>query len=73
MTCSMESTLQSPATIAARPVSKSVRIAFCSVTVLLCLWMALTAYAQFKVPDLADAYRVLGFPSASFRVGRHTT
>jgi hypothetical protein len=64
----MESTLNIPPLIAARPNSKSVTIAYWSVTGLFCLWIAATAYAQLTVPQVAEAYRQLGFPSASFRV-----
>jgi hypothetical protein len=53
---------------AAKPRSNGAAIAFWIVTGLLCLWMALTAYAQLTVPDVADAYKVLGFPSAAFRI-----
>jgi hypothetical protein len=63
----MASTLQT-AIPAARPRSRGAAIAFWSVTGLLCLWMAFTAYAQLMVPAVADAYKELGFPSAAFRM-----
>jgi hypothetical protein len=68
MTNSIESTLQNPALAAARLNSKSVTITWWCVTGLFCLWMALTAYAQLTLPQVAEAFRQLGFPSASFRV-----
>ncbi|HUB52308.1 MAG TPA: DoxX family protein [Terracidiphilus sp.] len=64
----MESTLNNPTLMAVRPKAKSVAIAYWSVIGLLCLWIAATAYAQLTVPQVADAYRQLGFPSASFRI-----
>jgi hypothetical protein len=67
-TNTMESTLNNPTLIAARPKAKSGAVAYWSVTGLLCLWMAATAWAQLTVPQVAEAYRQLGFPSASFRV-----
>jgi hypothetical protein len=63
----MASTVQTSAP-AARPRSKGAAIAFWIVTGLLCLWMAFTAYAQFGVPAVAEAFKQIGFPSAAFRV-----
>ena len=61
----MESTfdranLQNPAL--GRSVPKGVTVAFWAVTGLFCLWMSFTAYAQLKVPAVADAFKELGFP-----------
>ena len=61
----MESTLdrpnlQSPALAAGK--STGITIAFWAVTGLFCLWMAFTAYAQLKVPAVAEAFKQLGFP-----------
>ncbi len=42
-------------------------IAFWLVTALFCLQMAFTAYAQLRLPQVADAFAHLGFPSY-FRV-----
>lgn len=67
MTNSMQSTLEKPALIAARGKSKSVTIAYWIVTGLLCAWMILTAYTQLTLPEVAAAFRQLGFASASFR------
>ena len=64
----MEATLNIPTLIAARPKSQSVTIAYWSVTGLFCLWIAITTYAQLTVPQVAEANRQLGFPSACFRV-----
>jgi DoxX-like family len=46
---------------------KAVNISFWIVTGLFCLWMAFTAFAQLKLPEVAEAFRVLGFPGY-FRV-----
>lgn len=47
--------------------SKGLVVGFWVVTVLFCLQMAFTAYAELKLPQVADAFRHLGFP-AYFRV-----
>ena len=46
---------------------KAARISYWIVTGLFCLWMAFTAFAQLKIPQVAEAFRELGFP-AYFRV-----
>ncbi|WP_058188218.1 DoxX family protein [Terracidiphilus gabretensis] len=42
--------------------SKPPKISFWIVTGLFCLWMAFTAFAQLKLPQVAEAFRQLGFP-----------
>lgn len=61
----MESTLLKPTDVAAPPKAKT--IAFWIVTVLFCLQMGFTAYAQLRLPQVADMFSHLGFP-AYFRV-----
>ncbi len=68
MTNAMGSTLQNPILIASRPNPKFITVAWWSVTGLFCLWMAFTAWAQLTLPEVAEAFRQLGFHSASFRV-----
>jgi hypothetical protein len=63
----MESTLQKPALAAAKATPKAKTIVYWIVTALLCLQMSFTAYAQLRVPQLAEAFTQLGFP-AYFRV-----
>ena len=47
--------------------SKRMVIGFWIVTALLCLQMAFTAYAQLRIPQVAEAFSHLGFPGY-FRV-----
>jgi hypothetical protein len=47
--------------------SKRLGIGFWIVTVLFCLQIGFTAYAQLRLPQVADAFTHLGFP-AYFRV-----
>ena len=63
----MESTLQKPALVAARTTPKATTIAYWIVTTLFCLQMSFTAYAQLRLPQVAEAFTHLGFP-AYFRV-----
>jgi DoxX-like family len=63
----MESTLQNPALAATRTTPKATAIAYWLVTVLFCLQMSFTAYAQLRLPQVAQAFAHLGFP-AYFRV-----
>ncbi|MBZ4336058.1 DoxX family protein [Corallococcus sp. AS-1-12] len=63
----MESTLPKPALVAARPSPKAVAVVFWIATVLFCLQMGFTAYAQLSLKDAADGFVHLGFPSY-FRV-----
>ena len=63
----MESTLQNPALVAARITPKARTIAYWIVTALFCLQMGFTAYAQLRLPQVAEEFTRLGFP-AYFRV-----
>src|SRR6476660_5190748 len=63
----MESTLQKPALVAAKTTHKAETIAYWIVTALFCLQMSFTAYAQLRLPQVAEAFTHLGFP-AYFRV-----
>src|SRR6185436_17859754 len=67
----MESTLLNPTFVAARTTPKTTpkttTIVFWIVTALLCLQMGFTAYAQLRLPQVAEAFTRLGFP-AYFRV-----
>ena len=63
----METTLQKPALVAARTTAKAMTIAYWIVTALFCLQMTFTAYAQLRLPQVAQAFAHLGFP-AYFRV-----
>lgn len=59
----MESTPQKPAFVeAAHPIPRALRIAYWIVTVLFCLQIAFTAYAQLTLPQVAEAFTHLGFP-----------
>src|ERR1041385_4837879 len=62
----MESTLRNPA-LDARATSKVTMIFYWIVTALFCLQMTFTAYAQLRLPQVAQAFAHLGFPSY-FRV-----
>jgi hypothetical protein len=63
----MESTLQAPALVAARTSPKATTVLYWSVTALFCLQMIFTAYAQLRLPQVAEAFTHLGFPGY-FRV-----
>jgi hypothetical protein len=63
----MESTLQKPALGAARNGSKAMTIVYWTVTALFCLQMSFTAYAELRLPQVAEAFTHLGFPGY-FRV-----
>jgi hypothetical protein len=63
----MESTLQQPALIAAKTTPNAATIVYWIFTALFCLQMSFTAYAQLRVPQVAEAFTHLGFP-AYFRV-----
>jgi hypothetical protein len=63
----MESTLQNQALVAARTSPKGKAIVYWLVTALFCLQMSFTAYAQLRLPEVAEAFTRLGFP-AYFRV-----
>ena len=49
------------------PRSKGVVVAFWSVTAIFCLQIGFTAYAQLRLPQVAEAFTHLGFPDY-FRV-----
>src|SRR4051812_35847522 len=57
----MESALQKPAIVAAKT------IVYWIVTALFCLQISFTAYAQLRLPQVAEMFTRLGFP-AYFRV-----
>lgn len=59
----MESTLQKPAFVT----TKAETIAYWIATALFCLQMSFTAYAQLRLPQVAQEFARLGFP-AYFRV-----
>jgi hypothetical protein len=68
----MESTLQNPAHVTAQstlriPRSKGAVIGFWIASGLFCLQMGFTAYAQLRLPQVAEAFTHLGFPGY-FRV-----
>jgi surface polysaccharide O-acyltransferase-like enzyme len=63
----MESTLQNPALGAAKTTAKATNIIYWVVTALFCLQMSFTAYAQLRLPQVAEEFTHLGFP-AYFRV-----
>jgi len=63
----MESTLQNPAVAAAKATSKATIVIYWIVTALFCLQMSFTAYAQLRLPQVAEAFTHLGFPGY-FRV-----
>jgi hypothetical protein len=63
----MESTLQPSPLNAARISPKAATIAYWIITGLFCLQMTFTAYAELSLPQVAEAFRHLGFP-AYFRI-----
>jgi hypothetical protein len=63
----MESTMQKPALVAANVTPNAKTIVYWTVTALFCLQMSFTAYAQLRLPQVAQAFTHLGFP-AYFRV-----
>src|ERR1051325_3157412 len=63
----MESTLQKPVLVAAKTSPKAKTIVYWIVTALFCLQMSFTAYAQLRLPQVAESFTHLGFP-AYFRV-----
>ena len=63
----MESTQRKPALAAARHNPKATTIVYWIVTALFCLQMGFTAYAQLRLPQVAEMFTHLGFP-AYFRV-----
>ncbi len=63
----MESTLQKPALVTAGAAPKARTLIYWIVTALFCLQMSFTAYAQLRLPQVAEAFTHLGFPGY-FRV-----
>lgn len=63
----MESTMQRTAICAIESNSRAVTTLYWTVTVLFCLQMSFTAYAQLRLPEVAEAFRHFGFPDY-FRV-----
>jgi hypothetical protein len=63
----MKATLQKPALVAASTTPKAWTIVYWIVTALFCLQMSFTAYAQLRLPQVAQAFNHLGFPGY-FRV-----
>src|SRR5229473_127092 len=63
----MESTLQKPALVAATTAPKTKTIVYWIFTALFCLQMSFTAYAQLRLPQVAEMFTHLGFPDY-FRV-----
>ena len=63
----MESTLAKPALGAGGNTGRAATVAYWTVTALFCLQMSFTAYAQLNLPQVAEAFKHLGFP-AYFRV-----
>jgi hypothetical protein len=63
----VESTLQEPALVTAEAGPKARLLVYWIVTALFCLQMIFTAYAQLRLPQVAEAFTHLGFP-AYFRV-----
>jgi hypothetical protein len=63
----MESAIQNPSLVVAKTASKAKAIVYWIATGLFCLQMSFTAYAQLRLPQVAEAFTHLGFP-AYFRV-----
>jgi len=63
----MESTLHAPALVAGNTTPKARTIVYWIVTALFCLQMSFTAYAQLRLPQVAEEFTHLGFPDY-FRV-----
>jgi DoxX-like family len=58
----MESTLQRPALVAGRINPKARLIAYWIFTAIFCLQMGFTAYAQLRLPQVAQMFQHLGIP-----------
>ncbi len=63
----MESTLQKPPLLVATTTPRAATTLYWIVTALFCLQLSFTAYAQLRLPQVAEAFTHLGFP-AYFRV-----
>ena len=57
----MESILLKPASIAAGTIAKATTVAYWIVTALFCMEMGFTAYAQLRLPEVAEAFARFGF------------
>jgi hypothetical protein len=58
----MESTLPKPALARVKTSPKATTLAYWIVSALFCLQMGFTAYAQLRLPQVAEAFSHLGFP-----------
>jgi len=63
----METTLKNPALAGPRSTQKTATVFYWVVTALFCLQIGFTAYAQLRLPQVAEMFTHLGFP-AYFRV-----
>jgi hypothetical protein len=63
----MESTLEKPALAGGKPTAKTRTIVYWIATALFSVQISFTAYAQLRVPQVAEAFAHLGFPDY-FRV-----
>ena len=63
----MESTVHNSTLVAAETTPRMKTVAYWTVTALFCLQISFTAYAQLRLPQVAEAFAHLGFPSY-FRV-----
>src|SRR6188768_511059 len=58
----METTVQTSALGAAKSTPKAMSIGYWAVTALFCLQIGFTAYAQLRLPQVAETFAHLGFP-----------
>jgi hypothetical protein len=63
----MESTIQNSSLLGERTGSKAKVILYWAATVIFCIQIGFTAYAQLRLPQVASAFTRLGFP-AYFRI-----
>jgi hypothetical protein len=63
----MESTLQNPVLVAVKTTTNTKTTIYWIITALFCLQMSFTAYAQLRLPQVAEAFTHLGLPGY-FRV-----
>jgi hypothetical protein len=63
----METNMQEAALVAVKRTTKTKNIVYWAVTVLFCLQISFTAYAQLRLPQVTEAFTHLGFPGY-FRV-----
>ena len=66
----MESTLHRPALAAAKTSPKARIRIYWIVTAIFCLQMSFTAYAELRLPQVAEAFTHLGFPGLCPNVPR---